>query len=151
MTVVAWDGKTLAADKRASYGGMICTVTKIFRVGDLLVGGAGELPFVLAMVEWVRNGRKVDEFPADQRGKDDWQPLLVIEPGGAPLLYERTPCPVRYEQPCIAIGSGREYACAAMHCGKSAREAVDVAIALDSACGNGIDTLELQMNGEVIV
>lgn len=143
MTVIAWDGVTLAADKRADYGGMICTVTKIHRVGNLLVGGAGDLPFVLAMIEWVRNGRRVDEFPSDQRGKDDWQPLLVIEPDGAPLLYERTPYPVRYEQQCIAIGSGREFARAAMHLGKSAREAVQCACDLSSGCGNGIDTLEL--------
>lgn len=143
MTCIAWDGKTLAADKRATYGGMICTVTKIFRVYGLLVGGSGELPFILAMVEWVRNGRKAEDFPASQRDKDDWQAVLVIEADGTPLLYERTLFPVRYEQQHIAIGSGREYARAAMYCGKSAREAVEVACALDSGCGNGIDVLTL--------
>lgn len=143
MTAICWDGKTLAADKQASYGTMICTVTKIFRVNGLLVGGAGEVPFVLAMVEWVRNGRKVEDFPLDQKGKDDWQPLLVIEADGTPSLYERTPFPVRYEQQQIAIGSGREYARAAMYCGKSAREAIEVACALDSGCGNGVDVLSL--------
>lgn len=143
MTCIAWDGKALAADKRATCGGMICTVTKIFKVDNLLVGGAGELPFVLAMVEWVRNGRKAEAFPVDQRGDKDWQPVLVIEADSTPSLYERTPFPVRYEQPHIAIGSGREFARAAMHLGKSAREAVEVASALDVNCGNGIDTLTL--------
>ena len=37
----------------------------------------------------------------------------------------------------------RDFALAAMHLGKSAREAVEVACALDVFCGNGIDTLEL--------
>lgn len=143
MTIIAWDGKTLAADKRATYGGMICTVTKIFRVGDLLVGGSGELPFVLAMVEWVRSGRNIDAFPVAQRDKDDWQATLVIEADGTPSLYERTPYPVRYEHHGVAIGSGREYARAALHLGKTSVEAVEVACALDSSCGNGIDTLEL--------
>jgi len=144
MTCIAWDGKTLAADKRACYDGMICTVTKIFRVGDVLVGGSGDLVYVLAMVEWVRAGRITSDFPAEQRSKDDWQPVLVIEPDGTLSLYERTPYPVRYEQRFMAIGSGREFARAAMHLGCTSEEAVGVAMALDSGCGNGIDLLELQ-------
>jgi 20S proteasome alpha/beta subunit len=144
VTVIVWDGKTLAADKRASYGGMICTVTKIFRVGDRLVGGAGDAAFVLAMVAWVRFGRRGEDFPAAQGSKDDWQPLLVIEPDGKILIYERTAYPIYYEQDCMVVGSGREYARAALHLGKTAAEAVQVAIDLDHNCGNGIDTLELQ-------
>lgn len=143
MTCIAWDGKTLAADKLACLGGMVNTVTKIWRVNDVLVGGSGQPAFIGGMVEWVRNGRKVDEFPAHQRDKDDWQPFIVIEADGTPSLYEQTPHPVRYEQSCVAIGSGREFARAAMHLGADARAAVQVAIDLDSGCGGGIDTLPL--------
>lgn len=39
MTCVAWDGHTLAADKRSCYGSMITTVTKIHRIDGVLVGG----------------------------------------------------------------------------------------------------------------
>lgn len=144
MTVIVWDGRTLAADKRCSYGGMVCTVTKIFRVGDLLVGGSGDFPHVLAMVDWVRRGRTVSDFPQAQRDKDDWQTVMVIEPDGAALVYERTPYPVKYEQDCMVIGSGREYARAALYMGATAAEAVAVASALDVNCGNGIDTLTIE-------
>lgn len=144
MTCIAWDGKTLAADRRACLGTMVNTITKIWRVNDVLVGGSGEACFIGGMVEWVRNGRKLDEFPAYQRDKDDWQPFIVIESDGTTSLYERTPHPVRYEQSCLAIGSGREFARAAMHLGLDARAAVQVAIDLDSGCGGGIDTLSLQ-------
>ena len=144
MTTIAWDGQTLAADKRACYGGNIQTVTKIHRVHGCLVAGSGELSFILAMVEWVRNGRDPSSFPAHQRDKDDWQPVLVIEPGGVVLLYERTPHPIRWERLPCAIGSGRDFALAAMHCGKTAREAVELACALDVFCGNGIDTMTLE-------
>lgn len=143
MTCIAWDGKTLAADKRACYGVMICTVTKIERVNDLLVGAAGELTFCRQLIAWVRSGRDPKDFPAIQSSKDDWQPLLVIETDGTPSLYERSPYPIRYEQQHVAIGSGREFARAAMHLGCDARKAVEVACALDNGCGNGIDTLEL--------
>lgn len=144
MTVIAWDGKTLAADRQASYGGMICTVTKIHRVGDLLVGGSGELPFVLEMVEWVRAGRIAADFPASQRSKEDWQSVLVVERDGSTSLYERTPYPVRYAQQAVVIGSGREFARAALHLGFDSVKAVETAIALSDGCGIGIDTLELQ-------
>lgn len=40
-----------------------------------------------------------------------------------------------------AIGTGRDYARAAMHLGRNAVEAVQVAILFDENCGNGVDTL----------
>ena len=143
MTCIAWDGTTLAADRRCCYGNMINEVTKIYRVNGLLVGGSGDFPFILAMIEWIRDGRKPEAFPKHQSDKDDWQSILVIELNGAPSIYERTPYPIRQEQAHVAIGSGREVARAAMYLGKTAREAVEVACALDSSCGNGIDTLTL--------
>lgn len=141
MTVVAWDGSTLAADKRCSDGSMIRTVTKVFRVGNLLVAGAGTRSMIMQMVEWVRAGRVVADFPPMQRDKDDWQPILVIEADGTPSQYDRTPYPSRFEDRCCAIGSGRDFAMAAMHLGYSAEKAVEVACALDSGCGNGVDVL----------
>lgn len=144
MTCIAWDGKTLAADKRACYGTMVNTVTKIHRVGDVLVGSAGDLAFALGMIEWVRGGREASQFPLSQATKEDWQPTLVIEKDGSISLYERSPHAIRYEQRCAAIGSGREFARAAMALGKTAREAVELACQLDSGCGNGIDVLELK-------
>ncbi|MES2352088.1 MAG: hypothetical protein V4641_31350 [Pseudomonadota bacterium] len=144
MTVIVWDGKTLAADKRCSYGGMNCTVTKIFRVGALLVGGSGDVPYIQAMVDWVRRGRNVADYPVDQRDKDNWQPIIVIEPSGKAMMYERTPYPIIYDDTVMVLGSGREYARAALYMGATAAEAVAVTSALDVNCGNGIDTLRIE-------
>jgi 20S proteasome alpha/beta subunit len=144
MTCIAWDGKTLAADKRTCYGTMISTVTKIRRVRGLLCGGSGELAFIGAMMDWVAGERDPAKFPAHQRDKDDTVPFLVIERDATISLYERTPHPIRYEQAHIAIGSGREFARAAMLLGQDAYGAVEVACRLDPGCGNGIDTLTLE-------
>lgn len=144
MTTVAFDGKTLAADKRATSGNNISTVTKIRRIGDLLVGGSGDLDFVLSMMEWIEKGRDIAAFPTHQRDKDDWQTVLVIEKDGTPSVYNRTPHPIRYEQPNVAIGSGRDFALAAMHLGCDAITAVKVASALDCGTGNGVDSLQLE-------
>jgi len=143
MTVIAFDGKTLAADKRSSSNSVIHVITKIHRIGNLLVAHSGPVDFGLVMVEWVRSGRVPEKFPASQRGSD-WAPVLVIEADGSMSSYNQAPYPIRWEGRFGAIGSGREYALAAMHLGKTAAEAVAVACALDPSCGNGIDTLTLQ-------
>lgn len=143
MTAIAWDGRSLAADRLANTGGLRGSVTKIFRAGELLVGGSGDFAFVLAMVGWVQRGRDPAAFPEHQKNKDDWQPILVIEKSAPIQLYDRTPFPVRFEQRSIAIGSGRDFAMAAMYLGRSAKEAVEVAIALDVGCGGPVDVLEL--------
>ncbi|HOW46123.1 MAG TPA: hypothetical protein P5305_01545 [Rubrivivax sp.] len=140
MTVLAWDGKTLAADKQATSSGMKRTVTKVFRVGELLVGVSGDLAHGLEMVEWVRDGRKPERFPEHQRG-ENWCATLVIE-GGRPMLYEDTPYAIINEDPVLAFGSGRDYALAAMFCGMSAAEAVRVACHFDAGCGMGIDAID---------
>lgn len=144
MTVIAWDGRTLAADKRSCSGTVYNIVTKIHRVGNVLVGTSGDLAFALAMIDWVAKGRDPAAFPSHQRTKDDWQPTLVIEQDGTTSFYEQTPFPIRWERPFAAIGSGREYALAALHLGKTAAEAVAVACEFDPGCGNGIDTLTLE-------
>ncbi len=131
----------MAADKRCVYGDVVQPVTKIHQAGDCLVGGAGEFAFILAVIEWVRAGRRLDEFPAHQRDKNDWQPVMVIDCDKRMLLYERTPHPIVWERGFGAIGSGKQYAIAAMHMGASAKDAVAVACEYDPGSGNGIDVL----------
>lgn len=143
MTTVAWDGRTLAADKRVSFGSRIATVTKVHRVNGHLVAGAGSSAQINEMIEWFRHGARPETFPAKQR-TDDGISLLVITPEGKALQYSNTPYPIEHGDSRVAIGSGCEFAMAAMHCGKTAREAVEVAAILDSNTGNGVDVLHLQ-------
>lgn len=139
MTIIAWDGQMLAADKRACSGNVVSTVTKIRRIGEMLVGVSGSADIAGEMFEWIQNGRKPDQFPEIQRNNDEVT-VLVIERGQI-LCYERSPFPILLEDHYFAIGSGRNYALAAMHCGKNAVEAVEVACHFDPDCGNGVDIL----------
>ncbi len=142
MSVIAWDGNTLAADKRASSGTLIGTTTKIFRIDQAtLCGYTGDAAFGEQMVAWYKAGAHPEAFPASQRDKDDWARLIVVKQGFSPFEYERTPHPIRNEDTLRAWGSGRDFALAALHLGKTAKEAVELACRLDSACGNGVDTL----------
>lgn len=142
MTVIAWDGKTLAADKRAVNSGLVLTTTKIRRIGDLLCGASGDISAAAEALAWVERGRNPDDYPAIQRSRDDYAGLLVID-GERVLKYERSPMPTVFEDAFFAIGSGRDFALAAMHCGKTASEAVEIASVFDCGCGNGVDVLEV--------
>lgn len=141
MTVIVWDGITLAADRRVTFGTSISTTTKIHKISNMLVGGAGKSSEVQACVQWVRDGMDRSQYPSIQ--KEDPCSFLVIHADGAIHYYGKTPDPLIIEDTRFTIGSGSEYADAAMYLGKTAYEAVEVAIALDSGCGNGIDCLTL--------
>lgn len=143
MSVIAWDGATLAADKRGSGGTSILTTTKIFRINDCLVGYTGQLVFGEQILAWFKAGENIADFPPSQRDKDDWALLLVVRPDGKLQIYERTPYPATYEDKLFAVGSGADYALAAMHCGKTAAEAVALTNLLNSSCGNGVDILRI--------
>lgn len=143
MTVIAWDGKTLAADKQATNNGLKLVVTKIMKAEingvKSLVAVAGDMAQALNVVNWLING---GEFPASQHSADDWQPIVIINRRGV-FKYEQSPQPILYEGPYFSMGSGADVAMAAMHLGKAAEEAVELACALCASCGMGIDTLTL--------
>ncbi len=142
MTIIAWDGKTLAADKRGLNSGLPRTLTKIRRIGDLLVGVSGDAADQQDVMAWVEQGRKVDNYPKAMLDKELGSSMVIIEDGKI-MYYGTSPLPTVIEDKTIAMGSGRDYAIAAMHLGKSAREAVEIASLFDVGCGNGVDVLTL--------
>lgn len=142
MTVVAWDGKTLSADKRTSFGGLHATTTKLHRVGAALVSGSGSAALIKEMVAWVGAGCDPDTFPALQRDEKTCCSFLVVNPSGPLLQYDQTPYPLTIENKQWAIGSGRDFAMMAMHLGKTSAEAVELTSLMCSDCGNGVDSME---------
>lgn len=143
MTVIAWDGQTLAADKRASVGNVVRTCTKIFRHNGELFGYAGMAAFGEQLLTWYKNGADPKDYPPSQRDKDDYAELLVIKADGIIQKFERTPYPISYQDKTFAIGSGRDFALAAMALGCNATAAVELTCTLDTGCGSGVDTLTL--------
>lgn len=141
MTVIAYDGRTLAADKLATNGGTKLTTVKIRRVPLGMVGASGDVHVTRALVVWAEKGFKVEDFPSE--AKDNGSQLLLIGHDRRKLLYCGSAHPAELEDDLISIGSGRDYAMAAMHLGHDARSAVQVACDLDVYCGGGITTLEL--------
>lgn len=139
MTVIAWDGKTLAADKQSTFCGLPRTTTKVHRAKDgSLIGATGTTAVCAALRIWYDAGAVKADFP----DKDKEATLLVAKPDGTLLLWDSNPTPIVIEDKFHAIGSGRDFAIAALHLGHSAREAVEVACKYDVYCGRGIDELQ---------
>lgn len=147
MTVIAWDGKTIAADKRAVCAGVHYTTIKLRRVkiGDHIpevLAWTGDQDSGEMVAQWYANGADAAKWPECQKDKESWCRLIVVDQYGA-RFFERQPVAVKIEDAFCAWGSGRDFALAALHLGKSAREAVEIACVFDTNCGNGVDVVEL--------
>lgn len=138
MTTIAWDGKTLAADRRATWGGTPVVVTKAARIKApdglwWLVGTSGHSAQCEAAMRWMagRAGKPDDlndcsRIAVSPRG-DVWHATGVLWS----LIGRRA----------WAIGSGSDYALGAMAAGATAKQAVRIAARLDVSTGNGVQTL----------
>lgn len=150
MTVIAWDGKTLAADKQATNCGNPYKVTKIYKLlegpdAGALVAFSGSGVHAFELLEWFRNGRVKEMFPKSRaHDPDDGAGAIFIDCKKKIHLYTHySPFAEVIEESLYARGSGRDYALAVLHLGETAKRAVEVACALDVSCGLGIDTLTL--------
>lgn len=143
MTVLAWDGKTLAADKLMCCGVTKGTVTKIHRFGDSLLGVTGNLSMGMEVLEWFKAGAIAKDYPPGNRDVNSGASLIIVKPDKTVWKYESSPHAFKVEGEFCAFGSGDESAMVAMECGCDARKAVEVTCKYNTGCGNGIDTLEL--------
>lgn len=143
MTTIAFDGVTLAADKQSTSHGMARTVTKIRRIRGELFAMSGGGIHCQALMKWFEGSRNPSEWP---KAPDDESCGNIIQVTKAGLFVwsgAGLPHPEPLEDRFMAFGSGRDFAMAAMHLGKSAKEAIEIASIYDIATGMGIDTLTL--------
>jgi hypothetical protein len=140
MSVIAWDGSVLAADKRVTSAGLRHTCTKIEKHNNQLYGITGVWDIGAEMREWHKAGADPEKFPA--KARDDKATLIVINDAGV-HVYDAGPYPMRYESKQAAWGSGRDFAEAVMFLGRGADEAVRIACHFAIDCGDGVDTLQL--------
>lgn len=143
MTVIAYDGHTVAADKQATNGDYRATVTKLHRVGHEVLAFCGHADVGLAMVAWYRAGCPVDQFPNKGLSNEDATWLYVFAPGARVRCYQRQPIPIIFEDPLFAAGSGCAVAKGALLAGADARRAVEIACQVLDGCGMGVDAEDL--------
>jgi len=136
VSTIAWDGHTLAADSQCTIGAMPCQTIKIRKLADgRLYGHTGNAEDGAAVFHWLETGGEKPEVK-------DFAALLVGINGQLSRLEDKLVAfPVN--SPFHAAGSGRDYAIAAMHLGKTAREAVELACLYDIYTGGPITEITL--------
>ncbi len=135
MTVIATDGKVMAADSLTTFGherGRMAA--KKLRAKDgRIFGVAGISGLIDDLVDWyVKTPRDPKEAPKAEG--ETWS-MLVMESDGRMFHVHSSQCrPVEVAAP-FAIGSGSEFALGAMLAGASPARAVEIACELSTACG----------------
>jgi hypothetical protein len=140
MSIIVWDGKSIAADKQATNNGFRHTTTKLRRSLGLVLAYTGDQDSAEAMVHWFEMGADVEKYPAFQNDEKRWARLIIVSEHNV-IVYERTPHPLNIEDAFMAWGAGRDYAIGALACGKSAREAVEITCRFDISCGMGVSEI----------
>lgn len=136
MTVIVWDGKTLAADRMLNHQGMATRTEKIMRRGEFLVAVGGNDGLARAMAEHLFGDGTV---PWPIAKDHESASLVVVHSSGKIVMYEdERPFPVPVAAHRMAWGAGRDFAMAAMAMGADACRAVEVACELSTVCGLGV-------------
>lgn len=106
MTVIAWDGKTIAADKRGVTAGLCITTTKLRRLntGEILAW-TGDQDSGEMVAAWYAAGGNPMEWPACQQKEETWSRLIVATKETV-KYFERQPIAITVEDPFAAWGSG---------------------------------------------
>lgn len=138
MTTIAWDGKRLAADSRASAGTRSHSTRKIERLADgSLFGFCGCLSYYTAVRDWIAAGADESD-PPKSRGSE----CIVVRNDNSVLVYENCKVSIPVTDSIAAIGTGAEYALGAMTVGASAAEAVAAACRFDPSSAPPIVVIE---------
>lgn len=132
MTTIATDGKSMAGDGQVHCSNTITDTTarKVFRLKDgRIVGGAGCAYSLGVMRAWLESGGDVPSVSEDFT-------MLILSKEGVKSVNHRGHF---IDEPLIAaVGSGMDFALAAMELGASPAEAIVIASKRDVHTGGEI-------------
>lgn len=136
MTTIAVNRECIAADTRVINGGPFYHAPKLFRVGQSILGTAGDGFGCLAFVEWFKSPRRNPATLHKMFVEYDRNDVLIAElnPGGI-YLWNGWGYPERINDPMYAIGSGSMAALEAMRNGATPEDSIKRAQAHDEATG----------------
>lgn len=163
MTTVAWDGKTLASDTQASTGSVVCSLSEqkiytppesgweIYGSKVLAFGCSGDCGAEMELQDLLKHNLT---YSSEFLPTFSFTALAIIGAGRAYIITKEkgeTRASISLQVEPYAIGSGDLIARTAMHCGKDAREAVQVAIDLDCYSGGRVDSFTAGQQAFIVV
>jgi hypothetical protein len=152
MTIIAFDGKSLAADRLADDNGTKKLTTKIKRLSNGDIAAGSGVSWQLALLQkWYLEGQDPEKWPPRQYPETEWPSRMIIATKGEILTYELGPIPNKLENAYYAWGSGQDYAMGALAMGATAKRAVEIAGELSTTCGLGVDVFDLELHAKLEV
>lgn len=146
MTTIAYSRAAgqVAADTQCTNGTRKMRTHKVHRLKDgSLFAGAGNLVHITKVHRWAMAGFAEDERPDFGDEDGEFEALIVLPDGTARVLDEGMEM-LPFTDDFIAMGSGSSYALAAMYCGKSPAEAVEVAAVYDCATSGPVEVFSVK-------
>lgn len=144
-TTIATDGKTIAADGLRCAGSERVSLTekKIRIVNGTIYALTGDYACFNPAIKWHRDGADPGKQPPGHPARDGGWSLIVIGEDGRLVKYsDKLPYAEPFPYPAT-FGIDADYAMAAMHCGKSPREAVELAAKLGVYTGGEIMVVDI--------
>lgn len=146
-TIIATRNKILS-DGKVTVGSRVdqYNFKKVRKIGDYLVGGAGRLSSILTFFSWFEQNLQCQAaqeaipglmIQSDPDKEDEEFVALVVHPDGKIFIHEGNN-PARampIEAEYYAVGSGADYALAALDSGATPEVAMDVAKLRDAFSG----------------
>ena len=145
MSVVAWDGTHMAADRQATCGDMRRRTVKLVRSkdGKRVFSWTGTESLGRILMAWYEDGRDPAKWPAAQ-ATTDWTRMLVAHKDRIEE-WQQHPAPTIHPIGRIAAwGSGRDFAMGALATGSSAKHAELIASRYNVACGMGVTVMRVR-------
>lgn len=161
MTVIAWDGKTLAGDSAGCYGDLMCKpYRKVFVVRSkcaqkYLIGVAGHADLVRPTLSYIASNEAPDGWPRfdsefihamkDLRQGETFSGFLLVNRNGVCYVYENWLGTRKIQDGgYMAIGNGFEIAHGALFVGACATNAVAAAIEHNTHCDRPIVSMTVR-------
>lgn len=147
MTTIIADSEGMASDSGSNQGKSILSLNtkKIFRVKGHLVGGCGSCAQSYSIIHDLKTSKDDPiKYLFDNSAEHyDGANILILDPSGKIWFYDGHGVPYRVYEPSIATGSGGTIANAALMAGATIKEAVKIAIALDSLSNGKVKYVKL--------
>jgi hypothetical protein len=139
VTTIACSRDEMACESLCTFGSesFVCD-EKVIRIGDELVGCAGDTDAIFKFLEWYRTKGERPEIDGEKR----WE-VVVLSKAGI-QVYVNSLYPMNVREKFYVAGTGSMAAKAAMLCGKSPTEAVRIAIKCDRNSGGPVRTFPLK-------
>ena len=142
MTVVAYDGKTLATDTQMTYGSLLTTTSKLRADASCYYASCGDPAAAEALIEWLTSGGPFPRIPSMPDGEPACVLWCVPRNGEVPFyISSALPQEVPLTAPYWAGGTGAGVALGAMFVGADAIKAVEAACKHDTQCGGDIEAV----------